>query len=77
VSTASSDLPIDVDRLSARLREVLPEAKFAYLFGSAASGRMRPGSDVDVAVDAGRKLTADVIGRASSQLEKLVDGARR
>jgi len=42
-----------------RAGQALPEMRFAYLFGSAATGIMRPDSDVDVAVDCGRPLGLD------------------
>lgn len=35
-----------------------PDIRFAMLFGSAAAGRLRPGSDVDLAVLAERRLSA-------------------
>ncbi len=44
---------MDLEDLEDRLRAALerhPEVLVAYLFGSAARGRSRPGSDVDVAV---------------------------
>ncbi|MFB6351367.1 MAG: nucleotidyltransferase domain-containing protein [Bradymonadaceae bacterium] len=66
------DIPIDTEQLRARLRAVLPDLDYAYLFGSAATGHLRPDSDVDIAVDVGRKLNADDIGRASAPLERLV-----
>ena len=48
-------MTMDVERqsLSGRLREgfvALPEVRLAYLFGSRATGRARPDSDIDIAV---------------------------
>ena len=36
-----------------------PEIRLAILFGSLAAGQARPDSDLDLAVDAGRPITAD------------------
>lgn len=36
-----------------------PTIRLALLFGSTASGRAGPDSDIDLAVDAGKRLTAD------------------
>jgi len=47
-----------------------PEAKI-YLFGSYARGDNRWGSDIDIAIDAGRKLTLREKGMISSQLAAL------
>jgi len=44
-------LPPSQDALAHAVREVLPQARAAWLFGSAAQGRFRPGSDLDIAVD--------------------------
>jgi len=40
------------------VREVLPRARAAWLFGSAARGRFQAGSDLDIAVDTVETLTA-------------------
>jgi len=45
-----TDLPANT-ALAAAVRSVLPNARAAWLFGSAAAGRWQPGSDIDVAVD--------------------------
>ena len=50
----------------------LPELRFAYLFGSAATGHMRPDSDVDIAVDAGSKLGPMTLGRVAGKLKRVV-----
>ena len=42
-------LPADAE-LAALLHRLLPGARMAWLFGSAAGGAMRPDSDVDIAV---------------------------
>ncbi|HEV7997403.1 MAG TPA: nucleotidyltransferase domain-containing protein [Stellaceae bacterium] len=39
----------------------LPQGSMAWVFGSRASGRARPLSDLDLAIDAGRRLTLDEI----------------
>jgi predicted nucleotidyltransferase len=37
----------------------LPESARVWVFGSRATGRARPYSDLDLAIDAGRRLTLD------------------
>lgn len=41
------------------LKEQLPEGARVWVFGSRATGRARRYSDLDLAVDAGRRLTID------------------
>lgn len=68
-----------IDRLRAALRGG-PPLRFAVLFGSAAAGRLRPGSDVDVAiwpVDCDLPLRAELdlqaaLARASGREADLV-----
>lgn len=50
--------PPSQDALAHAVREVLPQVRAAWLFGSAAQGRFRPGSDLDIAVDVARSLPA-------------------
>jgi predicted nucleotidyltransferase len=58
------DLPADHRRLVLNvLRTVLPAGTKAWVFGSRATGRARPYSDLDLAIDAGRLLTLDEIAR--------------
>jgi len=52
----SLDQPPSHDALAHAVREVLPQARAAWLFGSAAQGRFRPGSDLDIAVDVAQLL---------------------
>ena len=46
----------------------------AYVLGSAVDGRMRPGSDIDIAVliDAGKEISITERLRISSELEKCI-----
>ena len=50
----TSTLPADIDRrldgLADTMAAVSADVEFAYLFGSAATGRLTPRSDVDVAI---------------------------
>ncbi|NBC17390.1 MAG: nucleotidyltransferase domain-containing protein [Bacteroidetes bacterium] len=57
-----------LDRLAA-VFAAHPEVRAAYLFGSAAEGRLRPGSDVDIGI-----FTGDV---PYPKLELLTDLARQ
>lgn len=47
-----------------------PNAKI-YLFGSYARGDNRPGSDLDIAIDAGRPLTLQEIANPKRLIEAL------
>lgn len=55
--------------LATALAEWVPGLRFAYLFGSAADGRLTKQSDVDIAVDAGRRLKTSELLRISGHLE--------
>jgi predicted nucleotidyltransferase len=58
------DLPADHRRLVLDiLRTHLPQHTEAWVFGSRATGRARRHSDLDLAIDAGRRLTLDEIAR--------------
>ena len=52
------------------VREVLPRARAAWLFGSAARGRLQAGSDLDIAVDTVETLTAMQRWEAGEQLAR-------
>lgn len=52
------------------VREVLPLARAAWLFGSAAQGRFQAGSDLDIAVDTVETLSALQRWEASEQLAR-------
>ena len=47
------------------LRADLPPAAKAWVFGSRVTGRSRRYSDLDLAIDAGRRLTLDEMARLS------------
>jgi predicted nucleotidyltransferase len=51
------------DKIIGILTVLFPEAKI-YLFGSRATGKARPFSDIDIALDAGKKLELSRIGEA-------------
>jgi predicted nucleotidyltransferase len=54
------DLPADHKRLVLNiLRTHLPPATKAWVFGSRVTGRARRYSDLDLAIDAGRRMTLD------------------
>lgn len=48
-----------------------PKAKI-YLFGSRARGDNKPGSDIDLAVDTGERISTQEIWRARNTLENLL-----
>lgn len=49
--------PNELSTLTAILKSLLPPDAQVYFFGSRANGRAHRGSDLDLAIDAGRKLT--------------------
>jgi predicted nucleotidyltransferase len=58
------DLPADHRRLVLDiLRAHLPRRTKTWVFGSRVTGRARRYSDLDLAIDAGRRLTLDEIAR--------------
>jgi predicted nucleotidyltransferase len=58
------DLRDDHHRLVSKiLTEQLPPGSRAWVFGSRATGRARPLSDLDLAIDAGRRLSLDETAR--------------
>lgn len=63
-----------------RALETCADIRFAVVFGSMASGRQRPDSDLDIAVLADRPLSAerhvaliDALARASGRAVDLID----
>ncbi|MGA8757699.1 MAG: nucleotidyltransferase domain-containing protein [Stellaceae bacterium] len=60
--SADIDLPADHRRMILSiLAALLPHGSVAWVFGSRATGRARPLSNLDLAADAGRRLTLDEI----------------
>ncbi|MGH7110249.1 MAG: nucleotidyltransferase family protein [Stellaceae bacterium] len=60
IRPAAPDLPADHRRLVRDiLRAHLPQGVRAWVFGSRATGRARRYSDLDLALDCGRRLTLD------------------
>jgi uncharacterized protein len=56
------DLPADYRRLVLNILHAhLPSSIKAWVFGSRATGRARRYSDLDLAIDAGRRLTLDEV----------------
>lgn len=60
------------DRVASTLATTFEGLRFAYVFGSAARGELRPDSDYDVALDVGRALEPAEILELSGQLESIV-----
>lgn len=54
------------------IQDVLPQARAAWLFGSAANGTLRDDSDMDIAVTLPKKLTTHEYIAATLQLEKTL-----
>jgi len=60
--SARIDLPDDHRRLVLKILAAhLPQGGTAWVFGSRATGRARPLSDLDLAIDADRRLTLDEV----------------
>jgi predicted nucleotidyltransferase len=67
---------IDLPRLASELEKRFPNILFAYVFGSAKTGEIRPGSDIDVAVwiiDPEMKL--ELIPKLVGLVESFTQGA--
>jgi len=63
---SSTELPADHRRLVLDILYAnLPGSAQAWVFGSRATGRGRRYSDLDLAIDAGRRLTLDETARLS------------
>jgi predicted nucleotidyltransferase len=65
----------DISRFAAELSHQFPDVLFAYLFGSAQTGTIRPGGDVDLAVwvrDTSKKI--DLIPALTGLVESFTDG---
>lgn len=58
------------DKIIVLLTALFPQAKI-YLFGSRARGRNSPFSDIDIAIDAGKRLPMTDIDEAKSVMEAL------
>ena len=59
---ANSDQTIDMTLLAQEIFKIFPNVYGAYLFGSAASGELRPESDLDIALlQIGALLPEDVL----------------
>jgi predicted nucleotidyltransferase len=73
-------LPVDVERRLETLGATLegrPEIRFAYVFGSAGRGKLRPLSDVDVAVYLDDAVDVVVLNRAPTALVGRILQSRR
>lgn len=55
-------------KIVALISALVPKAKI-YLFGSRARGTHSPGSDIDIALDAGEQLPFSLVGEVRSILE--------
>jgi predicted nucleotidyltransferase len=65
--------PVDRDQLASRIRELVPDLQYAYLFGSAVTEQARSASDIDIAIATDQPLEAPELGRLIGELEKCVD----
>ena len=65
----------DPDQLALELRKQFPEVLFAYLFGSAQKGIVRPGGDIDIAVWVDENASRiDLIPKIAGVVEKCTGG---
>lgn len=58
----------DKEKIIALISALLPKAKI-ILFGSRAAGSWRTGSDLDIAIDTGRRIKISDLGEIKSVLE--------
>ena len=70
MSSALEIRPIDLARVWDVLDGALPTDARVYVFGSRATGRAKRGSDLDLAIDAGRALSAVEAGRIADGFEE-------
>ena len=70
MSSALEIRPIDSARVWEVLDGALPPDARVYVFGSRATGRAKRGSDLDLAIDAGRALSAVEAGRIADGFEE-------
>jgi predicted nucleotidyltransferase len=61
----------DLAAVRQTLRAFLPSGATVRVFGSRARGAARPGSDLDLAIDAGRPLTRQESGALEEAFEEL------
>jgi predicted nucleotidyltransferase len=59
------------EKIIALLNALFPETKKIYVFGSYARGTAKLGSDLDIALDAGKPLDRRRIGEARDVLNEL------
>jgi len=66
-------MDLDLNKLGKDLETNLPEISFAYLFGSAQSGVVKAGSDVDIAfyVNENFSINPDIISKIYQVFEKI------
>lgn len=70
----SATITFDVRQLGDALRERCPDVAFALLHGSARSGVVSPGSDIDVAVYCPRRVSAHVLLDVMEAVGQVVPG---
>jgi predicted nucleotidyltransferase len=66
---------VDVNQLAKHLDAACPEARFAFLFGSANDGVVRPGSDIDVGLYVDTPHDFDLYSRTMDAVTVAVPGA--
>ncbi|MEO0501570.1 MAG: nucleotidyltransferase domain-containing protein [Pseudomonadota bacterium] len=72
-SAADIDSRIDDEAIVRSIREVLPDLEAIYRHGSSVTGRMRPGSDVDIAILTSRPVDADQLLSLYAGIEGVGD----
>ena len=69
-----------LEELAALLKEALPNIQFAYLYGSASQGTIKPQSDLDLALFYGKKLSVNeklsTYIEVSEIIEKFIPSVR-
>ena len=69
----TSEPCVSSEKLLTALHAALPTLSAAYLFGSAAHGRLQPQSDIDLAVDIGHAITPVARWEAMQTLSVALD----
>lgn len=67
-------MTFEVEQLADRVKAACPEAKFAFVFGSAKDGTVPPGADIDVGLYVDTSHDFDLYNRAMEAVEQVVPG---
>lgn len=67
-------MTFDIEHLAECVKTACPEARFAFLFGSAKDGNVKSGADIDVGLYVDAPHDFDLYNRAMEAIEKVAPG---